>query len=539
MRRALPVLTHPLFLTLVLFILQLGLFLWITMRPYSIAPAGRAYYILHGQGAYTSYIRQSKDGAWKIANPNTTRKNPAIYIQLLYVFLGKIAGVFSVDPVTAYMISRVVAGFILFSATYWLISIVLPTKLQSLAVIFTLGLEPGPFIAEIKHVASLIKIHPAIFSYFPQEMALRHFGLPHHVLAEALGLLLLAQVFLFTNKSSWQRLGSIALLTVAGTLIMPAYTMVMVITVFAAWFMWAIIKGQAKKIIPALVIIVVCFAAAGLFTKAQMNAGDIWKYFSLDEKRWVPDGEININYLSSLALYLSAIVFLWINLHRAWRHMTASAQLLVVLFTTWVVGPPLYFPLTHLAIFPLANFRLVDGYAYVPAGILAAMGISEIARAGGRRIAMLFVVLTVAASLFLTASYVRKTFEDQQNIYTNVYLLYEEWDAIRYLSTVPKNSGIMVLKYLGDIIPVYGTVRVFLGETPGAIDWDDRYVEAVRFYSGQLTNTEAQDLLRHENISYIYWGWDEKQYRKTPTFYPDVLVPVFRNTMVTVFGIRQ
>lgn len=513
----------PLLLTLVLFILQLALFLWITLRPFSISPAGTSYYVLHGQGAYTTYIRQSKEGAWKIANPFTTRSNPAIYTQFLYVFLGKIAAICSFDPVATYMVSRVVAGLILFGATYWFIVTIVPVNLQVLAVIFTLGLEPGPLLSTIHNLRSIFTAAPVIFSYFPQEVTLRHFGLPHHVLAEALGLFMLGHVFLYVKTPSRQRLVTIALLTIAGTLIMPAYNGILIITGFLAWFLWAAVKGQTKKILPALVTIVVCFGAAGLFIKLQMDGSDMWKYFHLDEKRWVTDGEIIVNYVSSLLLYLPAIVFLWISLRRI--------PLLVVLMTTWLVGPLLLIPLTHLPIFPLANFRLVDGYAYVPVGILAAMGIAEV----GRHAVKIVVFLMIAASVFLTVSYTRKAFEDQKRIYTNVYLLRDEWDAIRYLSAVPTHSGIMVMKYIGEIIPVYSSARVFLGETPGAIDWQERYQIAVRFYSGLLTDTEVRDILRREDISYVYWGQDEKKFSKTPTLYHDVLTPVFQTPAVTIF----
>ena len=538
-KRILSVLTNPLVLTIILFILQLGLFLWITMRPFSISPPGTSYYVIHGQGAYTAYIRESKEGAWKIYNPFTTRPSPGIYVQLFYVFLGKIAQIFSLDPVAIFMVTRVVAGLILFLATYWFIITILPVNLQALAVVLALGLEPGPLVSEIKNIASLAMARPVIFSYFPQELALRHFGLPHHVLSEALGLLALGCVFLLVRKFSWPRLLTIGILTIIGTLIMPAYNSVLVITVFAAWFVWSLMKGQTKKIMPAIITIVVCLGAAGIFTKLQMDSSDMWKYFNLDEKRWVTDGEIVINYLSSILLYLPATVFLWIILHRAWHRMAESARLTVVLATTWIVGPILYIPLTHLTIFPLANFRLVDGYTYVPAGILAALGISEIAHAGGKRIAMLSIALMLAVSLFLTVNYTRKTFEDQQRFFTNVYLSNDEWAPIRFLTTIPKNSGIMIMKYIGEIIPVYASVRVFLGETPGDMTWADRYQIAERFYSGQLTDSEARDIISREDISYVYWGQDEKPFLKTPSLYPNVLVPVFQTSAVTIFAQRR
>jgi hypothetical protein len=145
----------------------------------------------------------------------------------------------------------------------------------------------------------------------------------------------------------------------------------------------------------------------------------------------------------------------------------------------------------------------------------------------------------LTASLFFTFNFTRQTFAEQHNIWTNVYPLKQEWDAIRFLSTTPKRSGVMVMKYFGEIIPSYATVRVFLGETPGAIDWDERYYTALRFYSGQLTDSETRDLLRRENISYIYWGSNEKEFLKTPALYPNVLVPVFQNPAVTIFAQKQ
>jgi phosphoglycerol transferase MdoB-like AlkP superfamily enzyme len=76
---------------------------------------------------------------------------------------------------------------------------ILPSNLQTLRF-FTPG-GTRPLVSEIKNIASLIMARPVIFSFFPQEVVLRHFGLPHHVLAEAMGLLLLANVFLFVKKS--------------------------------------------------------------------------------------------------------------------------------------------------------------------------------------------------------------------------------------------------------------------------------------------------------------------------------------------------
>jgi uncharacterized membrane protein len=78
-----------------------------------------------------------------------------------------------------------------------------------------------------------------------------------------------------------------------------------------------------------------------------------------------------------------------------------------------------------------------------------------------------------------------------------------------------------------------------LGETPGVLDWEQRYYEAVSLYSGQLTDGEVRNILHRENIAYVYWGVDEKKFFNAPALYPNVLVPVFQTPAVTIFAQRQ
>lgn len=532
-KRILSFLTNPFVLTLILFVFQLSLFLFVTLHPFAVSPKDRGYYILRGQGAYTSYIRESKDGAWGIYSPYTTRPTPTVYIQQLYVLLGKIASLGSLDPVFVYMVTRIFAGAFLFGATYWLVTILLPRHIQTVALLFILGLEPGPLLSAISNVWSA---PPAIFSYFPQITYLRHFGLPHHVLAEALGLLLIGQAFLFFTHQSVRRLVFIGALAVLGTVTMPAYNGVLAIAFFLPWTIWALFKRQMKRTLPVVIIVGILMAAIAIFMKLQFNTGYPWKDFNLDEKRWVTDAGVIVNYLSSLLLYMPAVLAFWIMLPRAWKTLSSSDKLWTMLATTWILVPMLCVPLAHFPWFPLANFRLVDGYAYVPMGLLAALGLGALAKAARKRwIAGLGAGFLFFLSLILTFSYTRQMTTEQRIIWMNVYPRLEEWDAIRFLDSVPKRSGVLVLKYFGEIIPSYASVRVYLGETPGAVDWDERYFEAVKFYSGLMTDTQAKNMLEREDISYIYWGENEKILLKAAALYPKLLTPVFKNPSVTIF----
>ena len=321
----------PFTITVILFLLQLSIFLWLTLRPFAINPSNRASNMLYGQGAYTSFIRQAKEGAWTLYNAYTTRPTPSISIMLLYVFLGKIAAIFSFDPVFVYMIARVLGGLTLFLATYWFVTVVVPKKLQPVALLFALGVEPGPLVTAITSIRTISLAPPAIFSYYPQEIMQRHFGLPHRVLAEALGLFLLGNVFCIVKRWSWPRLATICIIALIGTVMMPAYNSVLVLTVFAAWGLWALARKDSKRVVPAIVVIVLTMAAVALLTKTQMDLGYPWKNFNLDEKRWVTDPDLLMNYLSSLLLYLPGAIICWTWLAFAWRRVDTGMKLLAVL----------------------------------------------------------------------------------------------------------------------------------------------------------------------------------------------------------------
>src|SRR3989338_9120236 len=134
-------LLQPLTLTLILFLIQLGLLIYPPPRPYRIAPPGYTYNAIGINFYYPSMIRQAKDGAWGIMDTHSTTQNTTIYAQLFFVALGKIAAVFSIDPITMYQIARITGGLAVFVATYVLIITALPKSIQSLAVFLTLGME--------------------------------------------------------------------------------------------------------------------------------------------------------------------------------------------------------------------------------------------------------------------------------------------------------------------------------------------------------------------------------------------------------------
>ncbi len=532
----------PLVLLHLILLIQGGLFLWTTVHPYTINTPNRTYLIIRGHLLYSSYIRQSKEGAWSLINPHTTRPTPRAYAHLFFVLLGKIAAVFNIDPITMYMASRVFAAIVLFWSTYFFIRTVLPKSLHVLAILFILAVEPGPLLKALTwNPTSWIA---SIFSYYPQVVAYRHFGLPHHTMGEAIGLLVLGMFILSVRKPTKKRLIALGLLAVANTIVLPPYPIILMLTVFIPWGLYSLLTRSWKRLIIPFTVAVLAIGAVGLFTKHELSKGYPWKDFNLDEKRWVTNPDVLINYLSTLLLYVPFIAFLWIWAKKLWREWNPDMRSTVVIMTSWVILPAILVPISSQTWFPLANFRLMDGYNFAPAGILATLGFFYlIARIKKRSVANFvsgfLITGIIVISSFFTFLYTRQAFIEHTGLWSNVYLGNGHYKAFAFLNTVPKGSGVMVMNHFGEIIPDYASVRTFIGSTPGFVNWGELFSVATTFYTGQLTDSQALDLLKREDISYVYYSDEESYYNVTGTLYPTILTPVFELPGVTIYKVNK
>ncbi|MEK7592621.1 MAG: hypothetical protein AAB508_04495 [Patescibacteria group bacterium] len=578
-------LTHPIIVAHILLIIHLAIFLLVTIHPYRISPPYRSPVMLRGHLVYTSLIRQAKEGAWTVQIPHTTRESPQVYAHLFFVFLGKVASVLAIDPPIMYMMARVGAAILLTWATLFFAITILPKATQTLAILFVLGLETGPNLLSLGK--GLWNIQPSIFSYYSQVVSYRHFGLPHHTTGEAVGILFLTFFYLTYQKPTARRILAVALTALLGTTILPPYMLVLFMTVLPIWGIHAVLNHKVKEYALGIMASIPVVTGMAVFMKMEFAKGIPWKDFNQVEKTWVTNFDALINYISSLLLFYPGIIMLLlseiiktglthtviariacpersrmggdllykITAPNEWLAMTKNcfmfikrnsnnSILIMLLMTSMMLMPLVLLPLTKYAWFPLANFRIMDGYTYFPAGILAAIGLSSLlANISSQKMKKTILLLSLGilylTSFLLTSLYTRQTLEEQKSIWTNVYPLKDECNAIAYLDTLPKNSGVMVMNYFGEIIPEYAHVRSFLGSTPAYPDWNERYWLGVSLYTGKLSDKEAKKILKDNNIEYIFQGSDEKKYLQTEEFYPNLLTPIFSSPGAVVYNIKR
>ncbi|MBI5613617.1 hypothetical protein HY947_01725 [Candidatus Gottesmanbacteria bacterium] len=534
-------LTHPIVVAHILLFIHLAIFLIVTINPYRISPPDRSPVMLRGHLVYTSIIRQAKEGAWSVQIPHTTRESPHVYAHLFFVFLGKVAALFNIDPPIIYMMARVGAAVLLTWATLFFALTVLPKAAQTLAILFVLGLETGPNLLILGK--GLWNIQPSIFSYYSQVISYRHFGLPHHTTGEAIGILFLTFFYMTYQKPTIRRIVAVSLTALLGITILPPYMLVLFMTVLPLWGIHAVLNHKIKEYLIGLLASIPVVAGMSLFLKSEFAKGIPWKDFNQVEKTWVTNTDAFVNYISSLLLFYPGILLLFSSFIFQLKSIAKNLSLVIILMSGMILDPLILLPFTHYFWFPLANFRIMDGYTYFPAGILAAIGFSSFLTLFKNTkikfiLSFILISLVLLLSTVLTIVYTRQTLEEQKSIWTNVYPLKNEWKAISFLNTLPKGSGIMVMNYFGEIIPEYAHVRSFIGSTPAYPDWDERHALGVSFYTGKLSDTKARKLLKNNNIDYVFQGSDEKSYLQTTTFYPNLLAPIFSSPGAVVYSIK-
>jgi hypothetical protein len=254
---------------LVIFFLHIALYLFLFTRADRITPPGHVHTIHPLDAYYPDVIRQSKLGAWSIIDTHTTLPTPRILSYFFFVAAGKVAAVFSIDPVVMYEITRFAGGIAVLVATYWLITLILPVPLQLVGLFFTMVFDTGP----VWEAVMKTPIWQWTAASPGQILTARHFGFPHHLWGEAFGLALICMVIRAIKKPGHLTPLIIVFLGLASVSTSPPYPVILITCLFGPWLIWALITKNIKKTFPPIVLAVGAIIAGGLFIKLQFAKG--------------------------------------------------------------------------------------------------------------------------------------------------------------------------------------------------------------------------------------------------------------------------
>lgn len=120
-----------------------------------------------------------------------------------------------------------------------------------------------------------------------------------------------------------------------------------------------------------------------------------------------------------------------------------------------------------------------------------------------------------------------------------VFLTGMEGEAINFMSTLPKDKGILSLYEIGNHIPAHTDLRVYYGHKFQTPDAERTLRTAEKFYTSMKID-EQKKFLADNHISYIYYGLEEKELRKkakseTVNLFKDFKT-VYKNDLITIYA---
>ncbi len=514
----------PLTVLVLLFIAQFALYEYMAVVPERSAPADKVYNRISGyDSVYVSWMRQSALGSWSIRDQRTTAAIPGVFIYPLFIFLGKLAGVLHVDVEYVYFLSKVIGGVLAFIAVYAFIADFFPRAHRNLALILVLGIEMGPWWYKEA-------------SIFGLGIVLRHFGVAHHTIGEAAGLVFLLLYYRNLYDSRLSRMVWMFILGVFATSILLPFMVQLWITTAVVFGGIALYRHLTKSYLVTTALAGLSVGIPALFYKYEFSLGAPWNNSAGAESVFYATRDVVIRYLGSLAYYVPFFIAALIFLPKIWGGLSRKLQDVTILSITGVCMPFFLLAILPMVPLPIANFRFIDAYIPVYPGIVATVALAALRRRVGK-LTVVITVLVLLASGYTTVRFTRATTQDREKQWVNTYVPVPVWQAVQFLHTVPVNSGVLALEHFGDVIADHTPVRVYVGMNPVYADFWQRVVLARQFYSGSLPQAAAQDFLHGNDISYIFYGPLEQLETKVSPLYPDLLSVIFQNDQATVYKV--
>lgn len=543
--------------------LILGLNLAPTVTFIKHSPSDRYFPLMHNNSQdyyfYLSLMREGAQGQWLTTIPFTTEVHTSSLVFSYFLILGKLSQLFGLSMELGYLIVRILGSILFFLSTWFLIK---KLKIPYPRLTYLFFLFASPFLKGDS---------PYLYWWTGIDAIRRSSYLPHHMFG---GFLLISTLILIINfiQSGKIKYFIFSLLLIVPILLIhtPSLLILIMILPAAAVGFWIrnLIKAndtspeisEATDSLPALLrkaiqaetrftkktIFILLYSSLGAISMlifAKLMEGDaLWKHALEWEKT------LQLSFLNEILGGFGILLpFALIGIVRS----IISKNFSYWLISSWFLVPIIFLPLAPL--FQISNTRLVQGVPFLPFAILAVVGIDGLIhwelienlkfkiRNVPKWINKERIILAIIFILFILQTLptliwsLKDQFHEYWTTYSNIYLdkrLFRAFDFINQ-EYEPK-TVILASFYTGNYLPAFTHTVSFIGHFGYTYQLERKQESTDNFLSQKLTDREAKEFLKQNNIRLIFQGPEEKIMSPKP-LYPDLLKPVFINDIVTVY----
>jgi hypothetical protein len=510
-----------------------------TAVPSMVKPADRVFAGLHGYSddyiGYVSYIKEGMYGRWAMAIRSLPPPQTITPVHLVYVAIGKVAALVGMDAPGAYAASRIFLGAAFILVSYALFGVLLKNRKDALTATF------------LAFVVSSVGWYQQAGSGW-QYVALSAFGFTDNVTGRA------------TSRPHYLS-GAILFVCLVIFLIRPPvrrFRVGALIAAIAAFFLGIIHPSFAVLLFATVVLstLVECWVArrisesvkGGVMVIAGLVIGLLLSYWSIQQypftavlsfESYVIQEQFSWSRL--IGDYIAFGPLLWVGLPGLVIGLfTVRGKKPQVFMLFWILMQLLLFFVLY-PLFRAERFRFIQSLYFLP----TAYGTVYLLRAAQERLKKPIVIVgTLLLILVTSSSYIEGmkqsvfSWTEYKDFSIMPFPPLTQMEAYAFLDKkTPRESTVLASWEAANHILIYSHNYV-VGNTQGwnKNDGDAMVAAKNRFLTGSMPAADASAYLKAANISYIYYGYQERSLGNI-TQYP-FLAKVFENKEVAIYEVR-
>lgn len=482
--------------------------------------------------SYLAKMRMGGEGGWLSYLAYTPEPHPGAFVFTFHVLLGKIAGLLDLPAILVYHLARVIFGVGLLLTVYYFIAYFVEEVARRRFAFLLAALGGG-----LGWLIILMGLTPELGLpldiYVPEGFIfLVLLNLPHLAVAESLLFLSIILVLQSWAEARWQPALSAGLTLLAMSAITPFYIAIHVAVLGSAWLVIFVVERSIRQSWNRLnkILLAVVVASPLLLYDAYLFTTDpIFKVFAAQNLILSPP---IWHYLFAYGLLIIPALYGVLSFGPATQIVRNDRFLTLIIWC-------LIFPILVYIPFNLQR-RLAVG-VQVPLAVLATYGLFELGQkyitARRRRLAgAAALILFSLTNLFLLAGGLLAIRVRQPPVFQPGLQI----EAMAWLADKTKGGEVVLATHAtGNVLPVYASVRTFVGHGPETVYADQKLAQVDAFFGTAVNDTWRLDLLKHFEIDYVFFGPNEKAVGDFDPNLVPYLDEIYQNGAVTIFQVTS
>jgi len=449
---------------------------------------------------YLAAIRQGNIGQWKMTDNYTSEPTNPTWYYWYYPVLGQLTKFLNIEPYIIYFISKIIMAELIFITSYILSGLFLSGIWQVHGALFSLVMTVFPYYFFTYQVLS---------EYFPWwyrfDALSRIDTMPHYLASWAFQNIAYILFFSQIKSVNFSKTLLIFLISMASGLFMPAGVISLAIVIPVTGFFKFLLARKtlsfSKRLRESFLYI---FMFLGSLIPLILIYRDRYKGFpwadwvQWDHEYWVVNA---VNYFPKEIIYCYLPVFL-LSIPALIYGFKKKSWSVMILFI-WAILSIILIQLSP--VFDLGTVRSANIESWLPFGIIAASGLSILARKSKLTAYGLMAVyyigsVVVSASIFQYTLLQAQTFP----LHEKMYIPKKRLSVIKQLDNLMPHHSVVLTEFItGQILPVFSNQLTYLGHMVQTQDYFTKAGLVNDFYSERMSSAEALKFLKSNNISYI------------------------------------